>query len=164
MRNARSVDHDVSSKARRAASMRTLHVGRRRVGDGADDLLGRRVDDVERSRLAVDQLAVDQQTGLVLRGGAVGHVSSSEVCAWCRHAGVRVGDGGPLDVWRGSGVAEAVDGVGVDAVGVELAGDEVARAHPPPVHVLPERDPGAGRARGRGEHLHPLERVPDPRG
>ena len=55
------------------------------------------------------------------------------------------GDG---DVRRGSGLAEAVDGVGVDAVGVELPGDEVAGAHPAAVHVLPERD-RACRARPR---------------
>ncbi len=48
------------------------HLGARSVGDLAQDLLGRRVDVVERpARIGADELAVDQHPGLVL--GCCGH-------------------------------------------------------------------------------------------
>ena len=58
-------DHEVVSKARRAAAIGGLHVGRRAVGDDAEHLLGGRVDVVEGlAALAVDELPVDQQPPL----------------------------------------------------------------------------------------------------
>ena len=61
LRNAWLVDQSVSSKARRAAVDRPLHVVGRGVGDLAEDLLGGRVDVVERlARIGLDQLAVDE--------------------------------------------------------------------------------------------------------
>ena len=69
LRSSRLVDQSVSSKARRAASMARCISALERVGHLADDLLGGRVDVVERlARVGLHELAVDQHPSL--RGSA----------------------------------------------------------------------------------------------
>ena len=69
MRNSRSVDQSVSSKARRAAADGPVHVLGGTVGDLADHLLGGRVDVVEGlARGRLDELAVDEHVRFRIDG------------------------------------------------------------------------------------------------
>ena len=62
-----------------------LHVGARAVGHRAEHLIGGRVDVVERgAALGVDELAVDQQPGLVLVVGHAGHHTRGRCSIWRR--------------------------------------------------------------------------------
>ena len=57
--------------------------------------------------------------------------------------------------------AEPVDQVRGDAVGLELPGHEISGADPRLALPLTERDAGARRTRGRGQHPDPFQRLLD---